>query len=673
MANKIKTNCMANTNHYGQYYCRYLLSFLPFILFVFIFISFNVQAELRQNTVENYLSREAKSGKVANALIKQSSPYLLQHAYNPVRWNAWGGAAFSKAKKQNKPIFLSIGYSTCHWCHVMAHESFENKKIADYLNKYFIAIKVDREERPDIDNVYMAATRLIHGSGGWPMTVFLDAQLRPFHAATYYPPFTVGNNLGLLDVLKIIHQLWLEEPEEVAETARLVSERIKKLAEETSEHESIRKDVQQQIMKQISLSFDNEMGGFGDAPKFPKPGIFSYLIERSKMQGRDAEQAKKMMQVTLDAMAEGGIYDRLAGGFHRYSVDAQWQVPHFEKMLYSQALLSLSYADFFTIYPNPIYKKVTIDTLDFVVNEMSHPEGGFYSALDADSEKQNAPGEHAEGAYYLWSESELKKLLSKEEFVFASEYFDIGENGNIYSDPRNEFGDGNILAIAEKFRGVALNFKQDKLFQSIKKILSGQRLSRPRPHLDDKIITAWNGMMIKALSNAAMVFPDKKEFFVQQAIKTSEFILTNLRDKKTGKLYRQYRAGKASADASLNDYAWLIQGLLALYDVSENQRWLDVARQLSAIQHTLFFDVNSNAYFETSDTDLNILFRSKSIFDGALPSANAIVFSNLKRLSQRVDDANEAKQYLLQSERLLQSFASAINENPAAAAMALAQ
>jgi len=555
----------------------------------------------------------------------------------------------------------------------MAHESFENKKIADYLNKNFIAIKVDREERPDIDNVYMSATRLIHGSAGWPMTVFLDTQLRPFHAATYYPPFSVGNNLGLFEVLKIIHQLWLDEPEKVSKTAKLITERIKELAEETSEKESIRKDVQQALMKQLAQSFDTEMGGFGDAPKFPKPGIFSYLIERSKMQDKNAEQAKKMMKLTLDAMAEGGIYDQLAGGFHRYSVDAQWRVPHFEKMLYSQALLSLSYADFFTVVPNPLYKKVVIDTLNFADEEMSHSEGGFYSALDADSEKPDAQGEHAEGAYYLWSESELKKLLSKEEFIFAGEYFGIHEDGNIYFDPRNEFGHGNILVVTEEFRGELLNPKQVKFLQGIKEKLSKQRLLRPRPHLDDKIITAWNGMMIKALSNAAMVFPDKKALFVKRAIKTSEFILKNLRDSKTGKLYRQYRAGKASVEASLNDYVWLIQGLLALHDVTENKKWLDVARQLSVIQDKLFLDVKSHAYFETSDLDTNILFRSKSIFDGALPSANGMAFSNLKLLSQRVVDKKEAKQYLLQSEELLQSFASAINENPAAAATALAQ
>jgi len=663
----LKMSSVAAINNRNNF-CYFCLSF-----FICMLATLNAQAAIKQNTVEGYLAREAKAGKTPNELIKQSSPYLLQHAYNPVHWYAWGEAAFAQAKKQHKPIFLSIGYSTCHWCHVMAHESFENKEISDYLNEHFIAIKVDREERPDIDSVYMSATQLIHGSGGWPMTVFLDNHLRPFHAATYYPPYTVDGHLGLFQVLKIIHQLWQDEPERIHAIALDVTARIKQMAKETGDMSQIDNDIHERLMKNIAAAFDAEWGGFGDAPKFPKPGIFTYLIKDAQKGDEEGKQAKKMMQVTLDAMAAGGIHDQLTGGFHRYSVDAQWRVPHFEKMLYNQALMSLNYTDFYRVSAQKKYKDIALETLQFALEEMHAPAGGFYSALDADSEKSTVAGEHAEGAYYLWTQKELKAVLSPVEFTFAKTYFDIQKEGNIYSDPRNEFGDANILVVAPDYRNKTLNKKNAALLRAIKKTLKPLRLKRPRPHLDDKIITAWNGMMIKAMANAGKVFPDEKQHFMQQAVNTSQFVLQHLRDKKTGKLYRQYRAGKASVEASLNDYAWLIQGLIALYDLTEDRQWLETATELSATQDGLFYDANSHAYFETANADTNILFRSKSIYDGALPSANAVVILNLKQLASRVSDKGLRKKYLTRANTVLQSFAQAINENPAAAAMALSE
>ena len=409
------------------------------ILVFFLLPTTSFAEDIKHVTVNNYLQQSKAEGKKANNLIDETSPYLLQHAYNPVNWYAWGGAAFEKARKENKPIFLSIGYSTCHWCHVMAHESFENKKIADLLNKHFVAIKVDREQRPDIDSVYMSATQLINGQGGWPMSVFLDHKLRPFHAATYYPPFSTDGRIGLNEVLLEINRLWLGERERIEKLAAVITKEITKQAGDSAQDEALDSDIQTLALQQIETAFDEDMGGFSAAPKFPRPGIFSLL---NKMENN--KSAQHMMRVTLDAMASGGIYDQLAGGFHRYSVDANWQVPHFEKMLYSQALMVMAYNDFYQIDSQEKYKKIIYQTLDFVKAEMQSPMGGFYSALDADSERADKTGEHAEGAYYLWYESELKKLLSSDEFLFIKKYYSIRKNGNIDSDPRDEFISLNI-------------------------------------------------------------------------------------------------------------------------------------------------------------------------------------------------------------------------------------
>ncbi|MBE9568921.1 MAG: thioredoxin domain-containing protein, partial [Proteobacteria bacterium] len=431
---------------------------------------------IKNLTVNDYLQQKKaeaiKQGRHANHLIDESSPYLLQHAYNPVNWYPWGEEAFAKARKENKPIFLSIGYSTCHWCHVMARESFENAEIAAILNKYFISIKVDREQRPDIDTVYMAATQLINGHGGWPMSVFLDTHLRPFHAATYYPPFSTDKYTGLKEILMKVNTLWREQPETLDQVAAQVTARIIAYADDTLESEPLDRKINERALQQIINVYDPDSGGFGAAPKFPRPGIFFYLnrlsllpLVQTRVQTQapaqvptPAEQSitpAKMMKTTLDAMAAGGIYDQLGGGFHRYSVDESWQVPHFEKMLYSQALLVMAYSDFYRIVPDERYEQIVFETLRFVNREMRSADGGFYSALDADSERPNAAG-HAEGAYYLWSEAELKSLLSENEFRFTRNYFDIREHGNILSDPQQEFTDLNILYIDEAFKGARL-------------------------------------------------------------------------------------------------------------------------------------------------------------------------------------------------------------------------
>jgi len=639
-----------------------------FGLFLIVVTALEAQEPINHVTVDKYLQYEKQQGHKANDLIDASSPYLLQHAYNPVNWYAWGDEAFERAKQENKPIFLSIGYSTCHWCHVMAQESFENKEIAALLNKYFICIKVDREQRPDIDEIYMSATQLINGHGGWPMTVFIDHDLRPFHAATYYPPFSTPTRTGLKDVLLEINSLWHEKPDLVAEVASKVTARITADADETVDAGVLHKDIETLALKQITTAFDEESGGFSDAPKFPRPGIFS-LLNQLALSGSNEEKsvAEEMMRITLEAMASGGIYDQVAGGFHRYSVDAVWQIPHFEKMLYSQALMVMAYTDFYKVTPQPNYKKVVYETLQFVTHEMQSPDGGFYSALDADSERPDNSGEHAEGAYYLWHESELKKLLSKEEFGFAKQYFYIEKDGNIYSDPQQEFTHLNILSIDEDFKNVRLDKQQEKWLASIRKKLNTKRLQRPRPHLDDKVLTAWNGMMVTAFARASMVFDEPE--YLQQAINTLNFIQKNVYTKK--QLLRQYRAGKAGVVATLSDYAWLIYALLEVHRASEDGKWLKWAFDLQGMQEKLFLDNVSGAYYEFVASDKSLLFRSKSIFDSALPSANAIVLSNLRHFSEFAQSAERSKQFSIQADKLVSSFATIINENPASASMLL--
>ncbi len=702
--------CLATTKNLHRAKLSYNLTmrfFLFFFLSLFLLQSAmateNSEKNIKQLTVNNYLQKaEAKAkkdGRKANSLIKESSPYLLQHAYNPVNWYSWGEVAFAKARKENKPIFLSIGYSTCHWCHVMARESFENKKIAAILNKHFISIKVDREQRPDIDSVYMSATQLINGSGGWPMSIFLDNRLRPFHAATYYPPFSSENRTGLKEILLKIQDLWAGEPELIDQVATNVTARITAYADDTTKSAILNPNINEQALHYIVDSYDEESGGFSAAPKFPRPGIFAFLnqialMETKSKNGKDKSivdnnakpknTAQKMMKITLDAMAAGGIYDQIVGGFHRYSVDANWQVPHFEKMLYNQALMVIAYSDFYKIDKNKRYKQVVYETLNFVQQEMQSPAGGFYSALDADSERTDKPGEHAEGAYYLWSELELKRLLSVAEFSFIKKYFHIRKNGNIFSDPQNEFTNLNIFYIDEEFRNVPLTQQEIKWLQAVKQKLSAIRHLRPRPHLDDKIITSWNGMMLSAFAKASFVF--NKSEFLDEAKRTINFIKTHLYNKKTGKLYRQYRkqhreqknngvsvgSVEASAEATLSDYAWLIYGLLEVYKTSKDKHQLEWALTLQEKQNVLFLDKNSGAYFESSANDTNILFCSKSIYDSALPSPNAITLLNLRQFSALLSESEKKKRFLLQANKLLGSFASAINNNPPAAAMSLA-
>ena len=620
-----------------------------------------VQADIVQNTVDNYLRTNRTAGNRPNSLIHENSPYLLQHAYNPVQWYAWGEEAFAQARQQNKPIFLSIGYSTCYWCHVMAHESFENEAIAAKLNKHFIAVKIDREERPDIDNVYMAATQLVNGYGGWPMTVFLNHDLEPFHAGVYYPPVSTDNSIGLTELLNKVIDLWRDEKDRVNMIAAQIASQIKASADESLPGHSIDKDLRQRAVEQIAAVYDSEFAGFGAAPKFPRPGIFVLLLDAAARKDRPADQARVMLRETLNAMSQGGIYDHVGGGFHRYSVDEQWQVPHFEKMLYTQALMSLAYTRLYQIEPDQHYREVVAGTLDFVIAEMRHAGGGFYSALDASSERPDQAGVHAEGAYYLWRAKQLEYLLNKAEWDFVKRYYAIEDDGNIPSDPHGEFDRLNILHVSDAFKGRTLSEQQAVLINSARQKLYQARLTRPRPHLDDKIITAWNGMMITALTEAAVVFENKA--YLQAAVRAAEFIRDNLVDSKSHQLFRRLRDGEVGIKATLDDYVWYVNGLLALYKQTNNGRWLTLAQQISEQQVQLFYDSENGGFYE-SGPDRHVLFRSRSAYDGALPAPNAIAIENLTALADLTGD----KKWQKMADQTIGAFAGALNNDPAAAA-----
>jgi uncharacterized protein YyaL (SSP411 family) len=639
--------------------CKYLLAG---IAFSFMSISWAVT---QHNTVENYLQAAKAAGKKPNHLISESSPYLLQHAYNPVNWYPWGEQAFSQAKKENKPIFLSIGYSTCHWCHVMAHESFENKEIAELLNRNFISVKVDREERPDIDAVYMSATQLVNGYGGWPMTIAMNHDLEPFFTGTYFPAENVGGHKGLKELLVEINRLWNEERSRVEGVAQNIAAQIKIMADESRSGGALKKDIHHIAMQQINNAYDEDFGGFSAAPKFPRPGIFAFLLKQAKLKNKDGKKSSQMLNKTMTAMAQGGIYDQVGGGFHRYSVDARWQVPHFEKMLYSQALLVQIYARLYEIKSKPLYKRVVQETLDFVIREMTSPQGGFYSALDADSERPDVKGERAEGAFYLWSEKELKSLLKEDEFKLVSKYYSVIRGGNIYSDPQGEFNNLNILYLSEEYSDILLTKKQQQLLESAKNKLLDKRKHRPRPHLDDKIITAWNGMMITAFVDAFEVFGDKA--YLQAATKAADFINDVLIDKKTFSLFRRARGSSAGIEAGLDDYTWTIRGFIKLYQATDEKRWLQSAIDLSHRQNELFLDEKNGGYFGVSARDSTLLFRSKSIYDGALPAANAVAIANLDDLARHTND----KQWEKYRDMSYSIFSATINIDPAATAMAL--
>ncbi|PYJ90630.1 MAG: thioredoxin domain-containing protein, partial [Verrucomicrobia bacterium] len=526
-----------------------------------------------------------------NRLAHEKSPYLLQHAHNPVDWYPWGEEAFAKAHRENKPIFLSVGYSTCHWCHVMAHESFENEEVAAIMNREFVNIKVDREERPDVDRVYMTFVQATTGGGGWPMSVWLTPDLKPFVGGTYFPPQDRYGQPGFKKVLERIATAWKENHDNIVEQGGKIVAALQESQSAAPTQGEIDAATLEAAYRQIDRSYDPKEGGFGNAPKFPRPVTLNFLT-RSYARDPKSESGKHALEMalfTLRKMAAGGMHDHIGGGFHRYSVDRYWHVPHFEKMLYDQAQLAVAYLDAFQITRDTQYEAIARDTLDYVARDMTSKEGGFFSAEDADSPVvagigDPGHGKTAEGAFYIWTKKEIDAALGDAAEIFDFHY-GVQAHGNAPegSDPHDEFRGKNILIERHTIAETAEHFRKTKeeiakaLAQGREKLFA-IRAQRPRPHLDDKIIAAWNGLMISAYSRAAQALDDPP--YLEIATRAAKFLQANLYDSSRKILYRNYREGRSDIGGFADDYAFVIQALLDLYEASFDIEWLKFAMEL---------------------------------------------------------------------------------------------
>jgi uncharacterized protein YyaL (SSP411 family) len=583
-------------------------------------------------------SDPAATQPFTNHLASERSPYLLQHAHNPVDWYPWGQEAFDKARKENKPIFLSIGYSTCHWCHVMERESFENAEIAKLINDNFVAIKVDREERPDLDAVYMQFVTAITGDGGWPMTVFLTPDLKPFFGGTYFPPDTRDNQPGLKLILPRVHEAWVGQHEKIVGSANELALKLKQIAG-VSRAGRLQPAVLDAAFEAFHNEFDVHQGGFGDAPKFPRPVVLNFLFHYYHRTGEAG--ALEMALQTLRAMASGGIHDQLGGGFHRYSTDERWFLPHFEKMLYDQAQLADSYLDAYQITHDEFYATTARDILEYVLRDMTGPEGQFYSAEDADSMIDPAePNRKGEGAFYVWSAGQLKGVLGEKSKLFDYAY-GVRDVGNIEHSVRDELHGQNVLYSAHSAAEAATQFGEsegeaDRDLAAARQKLLAARSHRPRPLRDDKTLTAWNGLMISAFARGGAILHEPR--YTQAAERAAGFIQAHLYDAQSHKLFRRWRDGQAAVDGFLNDYAFYVCGLLDLYESDFDIHWLQLASELQHQQDAELWDEKSGGYFQTAAADPTALMRLKDDADDAEPAGNSVAALNLLRLGQISDD-----------------------------------
>jgi uncharacterized protein YyaL (SSP411 family) len=591
---------------------------------------------------------------VSNRLAAEHSPYLLQHKDNPVDWHPWGAEAFERARNEDKPIFLSIGYSTCHWCHVMEHESFESRQVAEVINRHFVPIKVDREERPDVDRVYMMFVQATTGSGGWPMSVWLTPSLQPFYGGTYFPPASKWGRPGFVDILKEIARAWEDDRARIETSAQSITERLRDLGQEGHGREVPPAAALDEGVSQFAASFDARRGGFGDAPKFPRPTELLFLLReyarREGREGLDGREAKDMVLVTLRAMALGGMRDHIGGGFHRYSVDGNWRVPHFEKMLYDQAQLVLAYLEAAQVSGDAFFADVAADTLAYVQRDLTDEGGGFYSAEDADSvppELASDPSPHkTEGAFYVWRDDEIQEVLGADADIFRIR-FGVLPDGNAPFDPQSEFVHKNLLYTArgiDEVMSATAKSREDveaALGRAREKLLE-RRSTRPRPHLDDKVLTAWNGLMIAAFARAARTIDVGADLkvgpYVGIARRAALFIWKHLWNAETQTLLRRYRKGDAAVEGYAEDYAYLIFGLLELFQTDGDPRWLEWALMLQRRQDELFADPIEGGWFSTTGRDQTVLLRLKEDYDGAEPSATSVSVMNLLTLSHLTSD-----------------------------------
>jgi uncharacterized protein len=575
-----------------------------------------------------------------NHLIAEKSPYLQQHAHNPVDWYPWGDEAFEKARREDKPIFLSIGYSTCHWCHVMERESFENDEIAAIMNRFFVPVKVDREERPDVDHIYMTYVQAATGSGGWPMSVFLTPDLQPFFGGTYFAPDNRYGRPGFGTMLERIAESWQKQREQIIKAGVDVIEQLKQYAGMGPQPAAIAdQSTLDSTFQYFRRTFDTRHGGFGESPKFPRPVALNFLLRYYARSNR--KEALDMTLDTLRAMANGGMHDQLGGGFHRYSVDERWFVPHFEKMLYDQAQLAISYVEAYQITHDPFFATIARSTLDYVLRDMTDAAGGFYSAEDADSVIHPAiPKEKGEGAFYIWSHAELAQVLGSTVAPMFAYRYGAEPAGNVEQDPHQEFTGKNILYVHHTVAETAEHFRvteadAETLLQAAIAQLLSVRAKRIRPHLDDKILTAWNALMISAFAKAAAVLDEPR--YLTAAQRAANFILSRMYHAPSATLKRRYRDGESAIDGFLDDYAFLIAAMLDLYDADFNPSHLESAITLTNRMRDLFEDTAHGAFFTTVAGDTSLVLRMKDDYDGAEPSGNSMALLDLLRLAHLTD------------------------------------
>jgi len=606
---------------------RALSLLLPCFILITLFTG-SLRILSSDTEVKNMKNKSVKSDvrDHYNRLKLEKSPYLLQHAENPVDWYAWGPEAFEKARKENKPIFLSIGYSTCHWCHVMAHESFEDPEVARLMNEVFVCIKVDREERQDIDNIYMRVCQMMTGSGGWPLTVLMTPDKKPFFAGTYIPRESQHGRLGMLDLIPRIKEVWDTQHEEIIKSADQITEKLNMIAQSSSGSE-LNKSTLKTAYEQLNGRYSEQYGGFGDAPKFPSPQNLLFLLRY--WQDTNDEKALRMVVKTLQSMQNGGIYDHIGFGFHRYSTDSHWLVPHFEKMLYDQAMLAMAYIETYQATGIEEFEETAKEVFTYILRDMTDQKGGFYSAEDADSEG-------VEGKFYVWTEDEIRLALKGDEADLIINVYSIDKTGNFRDEVSGENTGANILHLDKSLTEVAFKNKEsvDGLKERVevaRQKLFDIRNKRIHPHKDDKILTDWNGLMIAALAKGAQAFDEPK--YAEAAKRAADFILTGMR-REDGRILHRYRDGHTAILANADDYAFLIWGLLELYETVFDVDYLQAALDLNSEMIKYFWDEQDGGFYFTADDAEELIVRQKEIYDGAIPSGNSVAVSNLFRLAR---------------------------------------
>jgi len=593
-------------------------------------------------TPEEIAGLPADGGEKFNRLVFEKSPYLLQHARNPIKWWPWSEAAFAEAKRLDKPVFLSVGYATCHWCHVMAHESFEDEEVAALINERFLAIKVDREERPDIDDVYMQVTQAMTGSGGWPMTVLMTPDKHPFFAGTYFPKESLAGRPGIKMLVTELHKAWVEKRDEVESTATAISEQLATMTA-GSPGGDLDVAIFDTAYEQFAAQYDAKMGGFSMRPKFPVPPNLNFLMRYHLRSGKP--EALEMVEKTLTEIRRGGIYDQVGFGIHRYSTDREWLVPHFEKMLYDQALLTVAYLEAYQITGKEFYARTAREILAYVERDMKSVTGGFYSAEDADSEG-------VEGKFYVWTTAGIREVLGEEDGDFFIETFHLTEEGNFLEEATQVRTGENIPHLKEELLDEAR-----ARVESLRVKLYEKRETRVHPFKDDKILTDWNGLMISAFAKAAKILGD--EAYAATATKAADFVLTELIDEE-GRLLKRYRQGESGLTAHIEDYAFMIRGLLDLYETTFEVRYLEKAVELQAIADEFFLDEEKGGYFTVAEDAEQLIVRAKKLYGGAIPSGNAVSISNLSRLYRMTGNPGYAKR----NDELIRAFSGEIGQQP---------